>query len=662
MRGRYESAVKKPWCIVACLGLATSPAWADDESDEATVRARTQPPSVTVVGHAEMERTGGLSLADALRPQADVDLPGGGAAGFVGRLSLRGGAPEETLLVIDGMRMSSRATASTLAGADPNLVPLSLLQRVTIQRGPTSALWGANAVAGVVELTTREPTVPRSLTGSLLYGAYLSPDDEPADMDMDMDMDMDRDGVEPFEGGVNPFFGARGQVVAALRERERFFVAGLTAGYTRGWSTNTRAHLLDATVKGGRVFDGGGTAYVWLRAFDSYTGAPSWGSLLAADAFDADDRQARQGAQVMAVVRRVVETRTTLEAGASLSASRATLYNPDADSSSGTSAVESRQSTMEVQGRLAWTREGFGPLGSLTVGVDFGHESLATETFGAPSASRGAVFVRDARSFGPVTLDLAARLDGDSQYGWFVSPRVALRAGGADSVVHGELSGGRGFRPPTFAERVWPVFVYATPSGGAVGERGNPNVGVEQAWGVDGSLVAGGGARPWQVTGRGFGLFTDGLLRWAIDRDGYWTPTNIDGAWSAGGSLEGSVRVHPRVTLLGSGFWQTTRDGNGEEIVGRLRSKATARVVWFAREGLRAWAEALWFEREGTDARGEAWRGVFVNARVGWQFSSGLGVFALGENLLGTRFESARGLPTPGRVVWLGLALDVDED
>jgi outer membrane receptor protein involved in Fe transport len=77
---------------------------------------------------------------------------------------------------------------------------------------------------------------------------------------------------------------------------------------------------------------------------------------------------------------------------------------------------------------------------------------------------------------------------------------------------------------------------------------------------------------------------------------------------------------------------------------------------------LRAWVEGLWFDRVGTDGRGEAWRGVFVNARVGWQFASGLGAFVLGENLLDTRFESVRGLPTPGRVVWVGLSLDVDED
>jgi vitamin B12 transporter len=647
----------RPLCAALLVSAVSPLALADDETEEATVRSRTAPPSQSVIGHAELERTGGTTLADALRPHADVDLLGGGTAGAIGRLSLRGAAPEETLLVIDGLRMSARSSAATVSGLDPNLIPSALIDRVTIQRGPASALWGANAVAGVVEITTREPVAPYTLTGTLQYGAYLSADDDdttPAAPVVDDDDD--------FARGVSPYFGLRGQLLGAVRSHDRYAVASLTANTSRGWAPGTGTRLLDGTVKLGRAWGTGGTVYTWLRLYDSYTGAPAWGSLLAADAFDADDRQARQGMQLAAVARRTVGDRMTLEASASVNLARTTLYNPDADATGGTNLVETQQSGAEVQGRVVFTRESTGPLGTLSVGVDFGQESLSAPGFGVPSATRGSVFARDRMRFGVVTLDLAARVDGDSMVGAVVSPRASLSVGAADSVARAELSFGRGYRPPTFAERTWPTFRYATPSGLAVGERGNATVAPETAWGVDASVVLGGGARRWQAAVRAFGIQTYDLIRWAIDDDGYWTPTNTELARSAGASVDATVRLTSRLSLVGSAFWQTTRDANGEELTGRLRSKATGRVVWYARQGLRAWAEALWFDRSGVDARGEPWQGVFVNARVGWQFQSGLGVFVLGENLLDTRFETARGLPTPGRVAWLGLSIDVDED
>lgn len=643
-----------PW---ACFALLYSPdARADDESDEATVRAHAAPAATTVLGHAEIERTGGVTLADALRPQADVDLPGGGAAGATGRLSLRGASPEETLIAVDGLRVSQRSSVALVAGIDPNLLPVSLLQRVTIYRGPLSALWGPNAVAGVVELTSREPTTPRTLSGTLQYAAYLSGEHEPAPV---APPPMDDDDV--FEGGPRPFYGARGQLTGALRERERFVVAGLSAGYSGGWAPNTSSRLIDAAIKAGRTYPGGGTGYVLLRAYDAYSGVPPWGTLLSSDAFDADDRQARQGMQAAAVLRRALGGNASVEASVSLGVSRATLYNPDGDVTAGSSAAQSLQRSTEAQGRVAWTRDAFGPLGAVTLGADFGYEALEADTFAPAQATRGSFFVRDQRPFGPVTLDLAARIDLDSLYGVFVSPRAALHLRG--DLARGELSLGRAFRPPTFAERGWPTFIYATPTHGAVGERGNPDAQAERAWGADVSVSLGGGPRPWLATLRAFGLYTEDFLRWAVDRDAYWTPRNAGDVWSTGASFEASARLLRRLSLIGSAFWQTTRDAtSGDELTGRLRAKASARVVWYARRGLRAWAEAVWFDRSGVDARGEAWRGFFVNARVGWQFTSGVGAFALGENLLDTRFETLRGLPTPGRVVWIGLAVDVDED
>jgi hypothetical protein len=513
-------------------------------------------------------------------------------------------------------------------------------------------------VAGVIELTTREPVAPRAFTGTLQYSAYLSPDD---DVPMPTPVPAADDDDDDFEEGLSPFYGLRGQFTAAVREDDDYVIASLTGAYTRGWMAGTRSHLVDASLKIGRAYAGGGAAYVWLRGFDSFSGAPSWGSLIAADAFDADDRIARQGMQAMTVYRRNVGTRLSLEGGASLTASRSTLLNPDADLTAGSTSLEARQRATEFQGRVALTHESQGVLGTLTAGIDFGRETLATENLGSPAATRAGVFVRDQLRAGVVVVDLAARLDGDSLYGWFVSPRASLRATAGD-LARFELAAARGYRPPSFSERAWPTFLYGSPSAGAIGERGNPQASVERAWGLDAAAVLGGGTRRWHASLRAFGLYTENLLRWSVDNERYWTPTNTGAAWSAGATLDASLRITPKLSLIAGAFWQNTRDDAGDEVLGRLRTKATGRVVWYERTGLRAWLEALWFERSGTDGRGEPWRGVFVNARIGWQFRQGVGAFLLGENLTDTRFESVRGLPTPGRVLWLGLSLDVDED
>jgi outer membrane cobalamin receptor len=643
--------------ICTVLGTVVVPTMgrADDEAEEAIVRAQRAPSSETVIGHAEIERTGGTTVADALRPSADVDLFGGGAGGSNGRLTLRGSSPEETLLVVDGLRMSSRSSAALVGGADPNIFPSVLLQNIMIVRGPTSALWGANAVSGYVHLTTREPTTPRLLSGTMQFSSYLS--DQVGDASFVPRPGIDRD----FEYGPSPLMGARGSVVAALRDRERFAVVGLTGSYSRGWFPNTESQLLDATFKLGRTLTRGGTAYIWARAYEARTGAPSSSSLLESDTFDADDRQHRRGSQTAAVLRHVLTPRETLEATASVAIAHTRLFNPDADRSMGTSNTESLQRGSEMQARVAYVRRSMGSLGLFTLGADIGHEALATEEY-ETSAMRGSLFVRDQRFLGVVALDFACRLDGDTQYGWQVSPRFALLVRPRSDAFRAEISVGRAYRPPTFSERLWPEFTYAT-SRLATGERGNDTLVSESAWGVDASVAVQGDMHQWQVNARAFGLRTESLIRWALDFQRFWTPTNVTGTVvSLGGSADASVRVMPSLTLLASAFWQTTRDDQGDEISGRLRSKITGRAVWFARNGVRAWAEALWFDRTGTNSVGTAWQGIFLNARVGWQSASGFGFFALGENLTDTRFESARGVPSPGRTLWVGVALDMDED
>src|SRR6266513_282145 len=76
---------------------------------------------------------------------------GNGGDGTV-QFNLRGLLPKETLILIDGKRIAfgSLGTAGTSAGPDINLIPFSMVDHVDILKDGASAVYGSDAIAGVV--------------------------------------------------------------------------------------------------------------------------------------------------------------------------------------------------------------------------------------------------------------------------------------------------------------------------------------------------------------------------------------------------------------------------------------------------------------------------------------------------------------------------------
>jgi outer membrane cobalamin receptor len=100
-----------------------------------------------------LERSGGVLLEDALRHVPGTGIASdGGQRGSISALRLRGTEADHTLLLIDGMRVT-----------DANVTPFNLLggesligfSRINILRGPQSALYGGEAIGGVVSLETK---------------------------------------------------------------------------------------------------------------------------------------------------------------------------------------------------------------------------------------------------------------------------------------------------------------------------------------------------------------------------------------------------------------------------------------------------------------------------------------------------------------------------
>ena len=81
-------------------------------------------------------------------------LGGAGGPGGASTVFLRGGNANHTLVLVDGIRVGSTGQGVF----DFAHLPLEQIERIEIVRGPRAALWGSDAIAGVVHVFTRDPS------------------------------------------------------------------------------------------------------------------------------------------------------------------------------------------------------------------------------------------------------------------------------------------------------------------------------------------------------------------------------------------------------------------------------------------------------------------------------------------------------------------------
>ena len=105
--------------------------------------------SVSVVSAEEIEDRGAQVAADALRGLPGVEINQSGGRGTVTSAFIRGGDSDYNLVMIDGIEMNDFG-----GGFDLSPLPAEGVQQVEVIRGPESALYGSNAVAGVINLET----------------------------------------------------------------------------------------------------------------------------------------------------------------------------------------------------------------------------------------------------------------------------------------------------------------------------------------------------------------------------------------------------------------------------------------------------------------------------------------------------------------------------
>jgi vitamin B12 transporter len=113
------------------------------------------PDSVTVIPGGEIEAKQQFTLASALRSVPGLTLQQNGGPGTVTSLFTRGGESDFTLVLVDGVRLNSFG-----GGLDLSQMPLDDIERIEVVRGPQSALYGSDAIGGVIQVITRSGGPP----------------------------------------------------------------------------------------------------------------------------------------------------------------------------------------------------------------------------------------------------------------------------------------------------------------------------------------------------------------------------------------------------------------------------------------------------------------------------------------------------------------------
>jgi vitamin B12 transporter len=152
-----------PLALAATLFIATLPAARASEPEHLgpvqVTASRTEqaagevPASVTVLTREDITRAQAPDLVELLARQAGVDIARNGGPGQASTVFLRGGNSNHALVLVDGIRVN----AATQGILDFAHLPLAMIERIEIVRGPRAALWGSDAIGGVIQVFTRDP-------------------------------------------------------------------------------------------------------------------------------------------------------------------------------------------------------------------------------------------------------------------------------------------------------------------------------------------------------------------------------------------------------------------------------------------------------------------------------------------------------------------------
>lgn len=476
---------------------------------------------VEVIDRAAIERSQARSLPDLLRGRAGISMSRQGGAGKLTTLFMRGAESDQTVVLVDGVKMGS----STSGLVSWQNLPVELIDRIEIVRGPRSSLYGADAIGGVIQIFTRrgeaEGWTPRAHAGGGSNGAH--------------------------EFGTG-FDGRSGR---------GWFGADYSFQRTEGYDS---CNVATPTPFAGGCFisepepDRDGYVQDALSLRGGYDFGEAWKLALHATRSEGENEFDGDFSNYSETLQQVVGGTLSWQAGEHARLSLTAGRNTDESDqySDGTPAgwfgTDRDSATLQADFDLA-------PGQVLTLGADWLRDQVESDTaYDVDTRSNRAGFAQYQGRFGAHSLQASARHDDNDQFGEHTTGGLAwgLEFGDGWRVNAGW---GTAFKAPTFNELYYPFF-------------GNPELGPEESETIELGIAWRGAA--WDLRLDAFDTEVDDLI--AFDA-ALGLPNNIERARMRGAELSAHGELAGWFVDASLG-WLDTENGSGSNAGNELPRRA----------------------------------------------------------------------------------------